>query len=208
MSHKYFTRYLKEGEEITKITREYVLSRFFGVITSLFFIILAFFLLFPLFQKGFWGVIIFFLILSLGLWIGARLLIIWYYNAFVITNQRIIDFDQKGLFDKIVSESTYDKIQDISFKKKGLIATLFNYGTIIIQTAGQNGNLEIQNVYKPEKVQAMIAEIQKEAGQKEHSKEELSALELIAVLEQAKKKMGKEKFNEFIESQWDSKKTR
>lgn len=199
MTDKYFTKYLKEGEEVKKIVREYVLSHLFAIGIALFFIILPFFLIFPLFQKGFWGVMIFFFVLFFGIGLGSRLAIIWYYNAFMITNERILDFDQKGLFEKTVSESTYDKIQDVSFKMKGFFSTIFGYGTIIIQTAGTNTNLEIKNVYKPEKIQELIMKIQRETTQKnKETKEEMSALELVEILEQAKKKIGKEKLKKFL----------
>ncbi|MBU1075275.1 PH domain-containing protein, partial [Patescibacteria group bacterium] len=123
-------------------------------------------------------------------------------NAFMITNKRIIDFDQKGLFDKTVSVATYDKIQDISFKKKGVFSTVFNYGTIVIQTAGTNANLEIRSVFEPEKIQDVIMEIQRDSLQDEKvSKEEMSASELIDILEQTKEKLGKERFDRFLKSQ-------
>lgn len=208
MSNTYFTKYLKEGEEVIRIIKEYLFSHLFTVLISLFFIILPFFLLFPLFQRGFWGVLAFFLLLLFGIGYGTRFIIVWYYNAFVITNQRIIDFDQRGLFDKTVSESTYGKIQDVSFKKKGFFSTIFNYGTIVVQTAGTNANLEIRNVFEPEKVQELITEIQKQTGQKEESKEELSATELVEILEQTKKKMGKQKFQRFLKSQDDFKESK
>ncbi|PIS43038.1 MAG: hypothetical protein COT24_00290 [Candidatus Kerfeldbacteria bacterium CG08_land_8_20_14_0_20_40_16] len=196
MSNNYFTKHLKEREEVIKIIRSYLLSHLWSILVSLFFIILPFFLLFPLFQRGFWGVLLFFLLLLFGLGAGARFLFIWYFNAFVITSQRIIDFDQRGLFEKTVSESIYEKIQDVSFKKKGIFSTVLNYGTIIIQTAGTNANLEIRNIFEPEKIQELITEIQKKGLNKDA--EELSARELIDILEKAKEKMGEEKFNTFI----------
>jgi uncharacterized membrane protein YdbT with pleckstrin-like domain len=202
MPKEYFTKHLKEGEEIIKIVRAYALSQILKIAVIIVLVLLPFFLLFPLFQKGFWGVIGFFVLLTVAVVFTVRTLIIWYYNAFMITNKRIIDFDQRGLFDKTVSVATYDKIQDISFKKKGVFSTLFNYGTIVIQTAGANANLEIRNVYEPEKIQDAIMEIQKDSLQSERAgKEEMSAAELIDILEQTKEKLGKEKFNRFLKSQ-------
>ncbi|MFA6391922.1 MAG: PH domain-containing protein [Patescibacteria group bacterium] len=202
MSKEYFTKHLKEGEETVKIVRAYALSHLFQIIIIILLLILPFFFLFPLFQRGFWGVIGFFILLTVAIVITVRAVIIWYFNAFLITNKRIIDFDQRGLFNKTVSVATYDKIQDISFNKKGVFSTIFNYGTIVIQTAGANANLEIRNVFEPEKIQDIIMEIQKESLQKERvGKEEMSAAELIDILEQTKEKLGKERFNRFIKSQ-------
>lgn len=202
MSKQYFTKHLKEGEEIVKIVRAYALSQSFKIAIIIVLVLLPFFLLFPLFQRGFWGVIAFFILLTIAVVFATRTGIIWYYNAFMITNKRIIDFDQRGLFDKTVSVATYDKIQDISFKKKGVFSTLFNYGTIVIQTAGANANLEIKNVYEPEKIQDAIMEIQKDSLQNAQAgKEEMSAAELIDILEQTKKKLGKDRFDRFLKSQ-------
>lgn len=202
MSKEYFTKHLKEGEETVKIVRAHALSQMFKVAIIIILVLLPFFLLFPLFQRGFWGVIGFFILLIAAITFTTRTVIIWYYNAFMITNKRIIDFDQKGLFDKTVSVATYDKIQDISFKKKGVFSTLFNYGTIVIQTAGANANLEIRNVFEPEKIQDVIMEIQRDSLQEEKiGKEEMSATELIDILEQTKEKLGKERFDRFLKSQ-------
>ncbi|MFA6525767.1 MAG: PH domain-containing protein [Patescibacteria group bacterium] len=202
MSKEYFTKHLKEGEETIKIVRAYALSQILKIAIIIVLVLLPFFLLFPLFQRGLWGVIGFFVLLALAIVFTVRTFIIWYYNAFMITNKRIIDFDQRGLFDKTVSVATYDKIQDISFNKKGVFSTLFNYGTIVIQTAGANANLEIRNVFEPEKIQDAIMEIQKDSLQNEQAgKEEMSAAELIDILEQTKEKLGKERFNKFLKSQ-------
>ncbi|MBU0613530.1 PH domain-containing protein [Patescibacteria group bacterium] len=202
MSKQYFTKHLKEGEETVKIVRAYILSQIFKITVIIILILLPFFLLFLLFQRGFWGVIGFFALLIIAIAFTTRSAIIWYYNAFMITNKRIIDFDQKGLFDKTVSVATYDKIQDISFKKKGVFSTVFNYGTIVIQTAGTNANLEIRSVFEPEKIQDVIMEIQRDSLQDEKvSKEEMSASELIDILEQTKEKLGKERFDRFLKSQ-------
>ncbi|MFA6271993.1 MAG: PH domain-containing protein [Patescibacteria group bacterium] len=202
MSKEYFTKHLKEGEETIKIVRAYALSQILKIAIIIILVLLPFFLLFPLFQKGFWGVIGFLVLLAVAIAFTARTVIIWYYNAFMITNKRIIDFDQRGLFDKTVSVATYDKIQDITFNKKGVFSTLFNYGTIVIQTAGANANLEIRNVFEPEKIQDAIMEIQKDSLQNERAgKEEMSAAELIDILEQTKEKLGKERFDRFLKSQ-------
>lgn len=202
MSKEYFTKHLKEGEETVKIVRAYILSQILKMAIVIMLVLLPFFFLFPLFQRGFWGVAGFFALLIVAIVFTVRTVIIWYYNAFMITNKRIIDFDQRGLFDKTVSVATYDKIQDISFKKKGVFSTLFNYGTIIIQTASSNANIEIRNILAPEKIQDVIMEIQRDSLQEERvSKDEMSATELIDILEQTKEKLGQERFNRFLKSQ-------
>ena len=153
---------LKDDEEIIKVVRKYALVFFGPVFLSAIFIIAPFFFLYPLFHWGSWGVLIFFLILIIGILLGLRAFVIYSLNTFIITNQRIIDIDQRGFFDRTVSETTYDKIQDVSFKIKGIAQTLWHYGSIIIQTAGSQANIELHGVKDPEQIQHLITEIQKE----------------------------------------------
>ena len=54
---------------------------------------------------------IFLTLIAIGVLAGVRQWILWNLNAFLITNQRIIDFDQSGLFHRRVSEASYEKFR-------------------------------------------------------------------------------------------------
>jgi uncharacterized membrane protein YdbT with pleckstrin-like domain len=157
---------LKEDEEVIEIVHQYLLTYWPSIFLVMFLILAPFFFLFPLFSLGFWGIVIFLFSLIVGIIYGLRKFIIWYFNVFVITNQRIIDIDQRGFFDRIVSEAPYEKIQDVSYRIKGLIKTLFHYGNIQIQTAGSQVCLELKDIKEPEKIQALIAMYQNERKKK------------------------------------------
>ncbi|MEI6039779.1 MAG: PH domain-containing protein [Candidatus Berkelbacteria bacterium] len=62
----------------------------------------------------------------------------YYYNVFVITDNEVIDIDQSGLFDRRITEISLLRIQDVSARVKGLLPTLFNYGDLIAESAGEN----------------------------------------------------------------------
>ncbi len=179
-------RNLKENEELVVIIRKFPLVFILPIIFSAVFIIAPFFFMYPLFHWSSWGVGIFFTLLIIGLFIALRTFIIYSFNVFVITNQRIIDIDQAGLFDRTVSETTYDKIQDVSFRRKGISQTLWRYGSVVIQTAGQQANIELIGVKNPEKIQQLITEIQKETVSKNQISSEDIA-NLLANLESLKK---------------------
>lgn len=147
---------LKENEKIVKIVRCYSITYFFPILITLFLIAAPFFFLFLLFSLGVLGMIIFLFVLFTGIIYGVREFVLWYFNVFVITNQRVIDIDQRGCFDRIVSEAPFEKIQDISYRIKGVFQTLFHYGNIQIQTAGTALKLEFKNIYQPEKIQELI----------------------------------------------------
>ncbi|MEW5907856.1 MAG: PH domain-containing protein [Patescibacteria group bacterium] len=96
--------------------------------------------------------LIFFLIWSLFLWV--ILFIIWtdyYLDLFILTNKRVVDIEQKGLFNREISTLSLNCIQDITIETKGIIATLLNFGNIYIQTAGERERFIIKGIFHPEK---------------------------------------------------------
>lgn len=89
--------------------------------------------------------------LSIYLFFFAEFLT-YYLDEWIITNQRIIDVEQLGLFSRSISETNLSKIQDVTTEIHGVIPTLFNYGNIHIKTASTNPNIIAKNVPKPNKV--------------------------------------------------------
>jgi len=77
-------------------------------------------------------------------WIG------WYYSVFVVTDQRIQQTSQKGLFGKSVIDLDLVKIQNISYNIPGFWGEAFNFGTIVVQT--YVGDMVIDKVERPEKI--------------------------------------------------------
>lgn len=204
MFDSYFIKYLKEDEELIRINRSVFLSRFWNFLGGFLLLVLGFFFLYPLFRQGTWGIILFFLLILSGLLLLLRGLITWSLNALVLTNKRIIDFDQKGLFHRVISEITYNDIQDVTFEIKGFWATLFNWGDIKILTAGPKVNLELKWVSEPQKLQSLIREIQSKI-QNQTTKEKLSAQELISLVEKIKSELGEEEIRKLIEKKKKSK---
>ncbi len=76
------------------------------------------------------------------------LFLVWadyYLDMWVITDERIIDIEQRGLFRREVSEFMIDKVQDITVETPNFTATILKYGNIIIQTAGER-SFEIKQI--------------------------------------------------------------
>lgn len=86
---------------------------------------------------------------------------IWRRNKIIITNQHIVDIDQIGLFNQTVSTLRLEEIQDISASIKGPMQTFFQYGTIIVQTAGERANFVFDYVPNPYEIEHYILEIRK-----------------------------------------------
>jgi len=80
-----------------------------------------------------------------------------YQNSFcLITNQRVINVDQRSFFDRQITETDFSKIQDVTNTTSGVIGTAFNIGNIIIQTAGTQNQLIIKKIPDPYEVQQEI----------------------------------------------------
>ncbi len=97
---------------------------------------------------------------------GVWLLFIWtnsaivatniYLDVLVVTNRRIIDIEQKGLFARTVSSVRFDRIQDITVEVHGLLPTLLRFGTVRIQTAGEEKEFVMRNLHEPYAVKDFI----------------------------------------------------
>jgi hypothetical protein len=98
----------------------------------------------------------------LGLLIFAPFWIGWYYSLFIVTDQRLIQITQKGLFHRSVVDLGLSQIQMVNYQIAGLQETLLGFGTIMMQT--YVGDLVIHDVHHPAKIQKKILHILRDQG--------------------------------------------
>lgn len=193
-------KYLKEDEELIRIVRRYWVTLFGPILLSAIFIIAPFFFLVPLFRIGTIGVIGFTVLVLVGILSAFRTAYIYSLNAFIITDRRIIDIDQHGVFHKTISESPYHNIQDVSVQVKGIGQTIFHFGSIMIQTAGTTANLELHSVKNPEVVQEVIGKLAHEANnESDDNNSTLSAAELLHLAEKIKEGLTPDQFRKLMD---------
>lgn len=99
---------------------------------------------------------VYLMFLLVGLFI---IFVLYYLNIHVVTNIRIVDIDQTGLFNHTVSELRLEKIEDVTSETKGVLGTLFNFGTVYVQTAGAKERFEFENIPDPAMVSKMILDL-------------------------------------------------
>lgn len=87
----------------------------------------------------------------------------WFFNIYIVTNERIVDIDFIHLLYKQFSEARLVNIQDITYKTGGIVETMFNFGDVLIQTAGTEPNFEFGAVPNPEQIVKIISEAVEEA---------------------------------------------
>lgn len=83
----------------------------------------------------------------------------YYYDMFIVTDSRIIDVSQKGLFYREIYELNYEQIEDISTRTGGFLSTIFEAGDLQIQTAGSQRNFNIRRIPKPNIISEVIRSI-------------------------------------------------
>jgi len=83
----------------------------------------------------------------------------WFFNVNIITDERIVDIDFPSILYKDISETKIDQIQDVSIKVGGFIRSLFNFGDVLIQTAGTVPEIHFSAVPNPEQVSKILNEL-------------------------------------------------
>lgn len=90
----------------------------------------------------------------------------WSYNLTIITTERIIDVTFAALVYKKISETSFEHLEDVDYTPAGLLRSMFNYGDVMVQTAGAVDEFSIASVPHPNEV-ANILEIHIKDGQHE-----------------------------------------
>lgn len=83
----------------------------------------------------------------------------WYFNVYIVTNERIIDVDFYHLLYKQMASARLARVQDITYKLGGVARAIFDYGDVYIQTAGTEVNFDFEAVPHPEQVVRIIGEL-------------------------------------------------
>src|SRR3989344_6033750 len=154
---------LKEDEDLVALVHPTLLAFTGSILLGFSFLFAAFFFIYPLYRLGTTGWIIFGLLLFAAKYFAIRIAIGHLGNMYVITNERLIDVERRGVFDRIVSEVPLSNIHDVSFRMSGPLGMLLRIGTITVRTIGGATNFEWRWVRRPDEVREMLIEIQREA---------------------------------------------
>lgn len=98
-----------------------------------------------------------FLLLFVGT-VVATLISAWLYksNVIFLTSEKIAQVLYVSLFNRKVSQLSIGDVQDVSVGQKGILAHIFNYGTLVIETAGEQSNYSFNFVPNPYVVSKQI----------------------------------------------------
>lgn len=89
----------------------------------------------------------------------------WYFDPYIITNERIIHYEFNPFTKYIVQESMLESIQKIQEVAGGVISNAFGYGTLIISIEGPQETIVMKNIPEATKVRTIISDLSKIAKQ-------------------------------------------
>ena len=89
----------------------------------------------------------------------------WYFNINIVTNERILDFDFLYLLYREFSETFLKSVEEVTARSGGLMSTIFDYGTVVVHTAGPSENIEFVHIPKPQEVVRIINRLVEQAHQ-------------------------------------------
>ena len=147
---------LRQNEELIKVARRH---KFF--LMPIFFswpmLIAALLFVRYLFKFDFFGYWAWTLVVAS---LAATLIIlykyfIWRNNALIITNQRVVENEQRGFFSKTVTELLFRDIREIAYSKEGMNASVYDYGDLKIRTAADD-DIIIEKIAEPDEVVELI----------------------------------------------------
>jgi hypothetical protein len=83
----------------------------------------------------------------------------WFFNCNIITDERVIDVDFESLIYKNISAAKLDNVEDITATTGGAVRSMFDFGTIKIQTAAATTEFEFEDVPHPAKITTLLNEL-------------------------------------------------
>lgn len=90
----------------------------------------------------------------------------YYLDVWIVTTHRIIDREQKGLFNLTISEQSLGMVQDVSSNVKGVLPTLLDYGNVLIQSAAAKGLFQFKQIPEPDIIAREIHKLAAEFREK------------------------------------------
>lgn len=87
----------------------------------------------------------------------------YYLDIWIITNKRIVDIEQQGLWSRDVATVRLEDVEDIKTESRGVLETFLKFGRIGIQTAGSKQEFFIKNAAHQDKAKELIYKMVSEA---------------------------------------------
>lgn len=90
------------------------------------------------------------------LWIATS---IYWQNRWILTDDSITQITQDGLFGRRVSQLNMESLEDVTVDQRGIIQSMFNFGTLKAETAGEHSKFTFPFCPNPNMYARKILEV-------------------------------------------------
>jgi len=101
-----------------------------------------------------------------------------YFDIVILTNKRIVDINQKGLFNRQIDELDLLHIEDVSSHVSGFFGTTLDFGEVEVQTAGTARNFLLNGMPHPRQLCRQILEQYEKALKTQEGGERMRKIDL------------------------------
>lgn len=176
----FFARHLEDDEVVSRIVHKHWLAGFATLVWPAASFVASVAVLAMAATRG--------VQLALALW--AIVSLVWllrnffdyYLDAWIISDQGIIDIAWHGWFHRESSRVLYSDIQGVSYEIQGVWGTLLRYGTISVEKISTGSAISMEQVYFPRGVEALILKNMEAYMHKKNLKDSKQVQELLSTL--------------------------
>ena len=86
-------------------------------------------------------------------------------SKILVTDRSLVQIIQSTLFIRKASHLSMSNVEDVSAEQRGVLATVFNYGTLMVQTAGETDNFVFKLCPHPNELADFIIEARQRYAQ-------------------------------------------
>jgi len=150
-------KFLRPDERVIVVVREFIIANLLPwlLVTIMYFGWL--FIMYWLVQRGWWGVTIFVCGYIGTIVYAVRLVVQWRGDVVLVTNRRLLDIHRRGFFSVTVRDLPWNSVHDIQYTQRGIWATLWHYGTIIVVLTSDQ-TIQWQHVYQPQQIRDILSD--------------------------------------------------
>ncbi|MBI3336546.1 hypothetical protein HYZ98_03205 [Candidatus Peregrinibacteria bacterium] len=104
----------------------------------------------------------------------------YYLDAWIITDQGVLDLEWHGWFHRQVTRILYSDIQGVSYEVQGVLGTLMNFGLVSIEKISTDAIVEMDAVKHPKVITRIILKNMEEYLHGKNLKDARHVQELLA----------------------------
>lgn len=175
-----FKKHLEEDETLLRVVHKHWLLGAKALFWPSLILLVLWLLLYAIPTRGFL-VIVSSISVGVGVW-WLRNFFDYYLDAWLVTDQGIIDIAWHGWFHRQSARILYSDLQGISYEIKGVLGTILRFGKITVEKVSTGDAVSLEYVKNPRSVEALILQRMEMYLHSKNLKDGKQVQELLAAL--------------------------